>query len=75
MLKCHHVMHLSSDYLDGNLPLHRRLAIRLHLFICEACRRYLRQLRATVDALGGLSAPEVPEEALQRQVDALRKHL
>ena len=75
MLKCRHVMHLSSDYLDGTLPVHRRLAIRLHLFICDACRRYLRQLRATVGAMGRWPPPEVSEDALQSQIDALRKQL
>lgn len=73
MLTCRHVMHLSSDYLDGTLPWHRRLGIRLHLFICDACRRYLRQLRATAAVLGSWPLPEVTEDALQHQMELLRK--
>lgn len=75
MLNCRHVMHLSSEYLDGALPLHRRMAVRVHLFLCDACRRYLRQLRATVAAVGRWPEPKVSEDVLREQVDVLRKHL
>jgi hypothetical protein len=38
----------SSDLLiareDQNLPMHERLALRLHLAICTACPRFERQL-------------------------------
>jgi hypothetical protein len=43
----------------------------LHLFMCRHCRRYLRQLRAVVAALGRMPELEVPEEMVRRQVEAL----
>jgi hypothetical protein len=42
MLSCREVTERASDYLDRALPLRQRLAVRLHLFMCQHCRRYLR---------------------------------
>ena len=45
MLSCRELStHHASDYLDGGLPLRKRLAIGMHLAMCGACRRFLRQL-------------------------------
>jgi hypothetical protein len=30
---------------DGEMPLRQRVAVRLHLLFCEACTRFVRQLR------------------------------
>lgn len=59
MLVCRDVTELVSDYLERALPLRRRLAVRLHLLRCEACRRYINQMRKTVRLLahGRLVAP------------------
>jgi len=45
MLKCNEVAQNASAYLDGNLPPLSRWRIRLHLAMCENCRRFLEQLR------------------------------
>lgn len=71
MLSCREVTERASDYLDRALPLWQRLAVRLHLFMCQHCRRYLRQLRAVVTALGRMPELEVSEEMVRRQVEAL----
>jgi anti-sigma factor RsiW len=71
MLSCREVTERASDYLDRALPLRQRLAVRLHLFMCQHCRRYLRQLRAVVIALGRMPELEVPEEMVRKQVEAL----
>jgi predicted anti-sigma-YlaC factor YlaD len=59
MLVCRDVTELASDYLDHTLPVRRRLAVGLHLLRCEACRRYIDQLRKTVRLLarGRLGTP------------------
>ncbi len=36
---------------DRGLPLHERLALRLHLAICEACPRFERQLLTMRNAM------------------------
>ena len=54
MTSCRELTEQASDYLEHQLSRRRRLAIRLHLLICEGCRRYLRQYRAVCSALRGL---------------------
>ena len=45
MLSCRELStHHASDYLDGRLPLRKRLAIGIHLVVCSTCRRFLQQL-------------------------------
>ncbi|MEW5756020.1 MAG: zf-HC2 domain-containing protein [Pseudomonadota bacterium] len=51
MLNCRDVTEHASDYLDKTLPLGQRLKLRLHLFMCIHCRRYLKQLRVAIDLI------------------------
>jgi anti-sigma factor RsiW len=62
MLRCREVAELASDYVNGDLSRSRRLAVRLHLAICRACRRYLRQMRETVALLRALSREPVERD-------------
>jgi hypothetical protein len=43
MLNCKEASRLMSRRLDEPLPLGRRLALRLHLLLCDACRHFDRQ--------------------------------
>jgi hypothetical protein len=43
---CHEVQSQLTDYLEGALPLRRRLGLRLHLLLCRVCAGFLRGLRA-----------------------------
>jgi glutaredoxin 3 len=61
MLSCKELSERASDYLDGELSPWTRMEIRLHIFLCEHCRRYLRQLRLAVDTFA-LSAKTDDEE-------------
>ncbi len=64
MLSCREVTQHVSDYLDKTLPLGQRLKLRLHLFVCIHCRRYLKQLRATIGLIGQSEPkPLSPQEA------------
>lgn len=49
MIKCSELTHNASAYLDGDLPRLTRWSIRLHLMMCENCRRFVRQLQLTGD--------------------------
>lgn len=71
MLNCQEVTEKASEYLDNALPWRQRLEIRLHLFLCHHCRRYLRQLRTVTIAFREMSTSEVSEEAIERQVEKL----
>ena len=73
MLNCRQVTDRASDYLDEALPFWERFQMQLHLVLCHHCRRYLRQLRATVRVMSGLSKTEVPEDTVRQVLQRLRK--
>lgn len=75
---CHDVQTELTEYLEGRLPLQRRLGIWLHLLLCRVCAGFLRGLKA----LPGVAkralappakAPEAAALALARVKAALRK--
>ncbi len=39
---CDEIAHLTSQSLDRSLPWHERIAMKVHLAYCKACRRYRR---------------------------------
>ncbi|MBI5446311.1 MAG: anti-sigma factor [Deltaproteobacteria bacterium] len=45
MIRCREASQLASKALDVRLALKERLALRMHLFLCDACSRYRRQIR------------------------------
>ena len=46
MLSCRDLANVvASDYVDGNLGLRARFGVRMHLAMCENCRRFIKQLR------------------------------
>lgn len=51
MLTCREFDDFMADYLAKELPLRRRLDCWLHVSLCSACRKYLREYRRTI-ALG-----------------------
>ncbi len=51
MLSCKEVAQQASDYIDQQYSWRQRMAFRLHLFICSNCRRYINQLRNTIESL------------------------
>lgn len=58
MINCKQVADDASNYIDGHLPVTKRLAISLHLFICSHCRRYLKQLQSTTAAVAAFKPRE-----------------
>lgn len=47
MLRCRDLTEDASRLLDQDLPLPRRLRLRLHLALCSMCRTYMDQMRKT----------------------------
>jgi hypothetical protein len=45
MIDCREASRLISQNADRPLPLARRIQLRLHLFICDACSNFSRQVR------------------------------
>lgn len=80
MLTCKEASQLVSGTLDRRLRLTERLALRVHLLICDACARFAMQARflrraARVAGDDGRMLPEIrlPAAARERLVQVLRR--
>ena len=45
MLTCKEAIFLASKKMDGTLTWRERIALLLHVGLCDMCRRYLRDLK------------------------------
>jgi hypothetical protein len=76
MLRCREISELVSQSMERDLPLRRRLEVRMHLMMCRMCAGFARQMRLlrraareNPDRLGpDESSPEarLSEEARER---------
>ncbi len=74
MLSCKQLVAQSSDFLDKQLSLRERLAVRLHLAICYRCRRFIRQMRLSQAVVRKLPQGQIPElDALAARLAAARR--
>ncbi len=76
---CKEVEACMTDYMEGALPFHKRLGIRLHLMMCDLCSGLYRRLdvlsKLAKDLFAPPTTPPPPEAkvALDRALDAIRK--
>jgi predicted anti-sigma-YlaC factor YlaD len=68
---CRDVSALATDYMEGQLGLRRRLAVRLHLAICSGCRGFMQQMRRTVRLIGDLPVAPPPPDTEARLLATL----
>jgi predicted anti-sigma-YlaC factor YlaD len=74
MLSCKELVAQSSDYLDLQLSLRQRLAVRTHLAMCRNCRRFIRQMRLSQLVLRRLPQGQNAElDALAQRLAELRR--
>ncbi len=74
MIQCKDLTEEASDYLDGDLPLRKRIALFVHLVICRCCRNYLQQIRSTIKTVKVLQPKEketIDTQALAHKLHAL----
>ena len=71
-LNCQQVVELVTDYLEGSLGWRDRRRVEKHLRGCEACGRYLDQMRETLDLLGTVPVDTLSTEAQSTLLDAFR---
>ncbi|HEC73767.1 MAG TPA: zf-HC2 domain-containing protein [Methylophaga aminisulfidivorans] len=71
MFQCKDVAEEASNYLDGDLPLKKRIGILLHLMICRCCRNYLQQIRKTIKTITNI----YPKEQHNTDVKSLAEKL
>jgi predicted anti-sigma-YlaC factor YlaD len=72
---CRDVSEKVTDYLERALPTGQWLGVRWHLLQCDACRRYVRQMRQTMRLLAEsvLSPPATGiEDSVLRAAGAVR---
>ena len=69
---CIELVELLTDYLEGALPADEVAAVDAHLETCPACRTYLAQMRATIQALGSVPVETLPDEAYDTLLAAFR---
>jgi predicted anti-sigma-YlaC factor YlaD len=72
MLTCQELTELVTDYLEGRQSLGQRLRFEIHLGMCRHCRAYLRQMKETVHALGGLPNDEIPSDVSEQLLSRFR---
>lgn len=70
MLNCREITERSSDFIEGALPWHVRLQVRLHLLMCRFCGEYVRQMALVIRSLQGLRGPE-PSRQMHEELLAL----
>ncbi len=61
-MKCRDVTDLVTEYLEGRMSLADRVRFRLHIAVCPACKRYMRQMEMTVETLGELPPLDIPDD-------------
>lgn len=71
MFECKDVAEEASNYLDGDLPLGKRIGLLFHIVICSCCRAYLQQIRQTIRTVSVVR----PREASQVDTQALAERL
>ncbi len=54
MLKCNEIANLASDYLDKNLSWKESFSVKMHIFMCVHCRRFIRHLLSTIYIVQGM---------------------
>lgn len=60
-LSCKEASRLISESMDRRLSFTERIALRLHVSVCDACSRFTRQLLFLRRALNALPDPDEPE--------------
>jgi anti-sigma factor RsiW len=71
-LVCQQVVELVTDYLEGTMSRSERRRFDTHLRACPNCSAYLRQMRATIQAMGRLSTDDVAPAALDELTEMFR---
>jgi anti-sigma factor RsiW len=74
---CKELIDFLDDYVEGRLPLHRRLAFETHLLGCRDCRVYLRSYKSTIaltkESGEARASPPMPPDLTRAILDALSR--
>jgi anti-sigma factor RsiW len=71
-LSCQEMVELVTDYLEGTLEPRDHQRIAEHLSGCDACARYVEQMRETLNLLGTVPVDTLSPEARSTLLEAFR---
>ncbi len=71
-MTCRTLVELLTDYLEGALPDDERALLEAHLAACEACTRYLAQVRTTIRLTGMLREEDLAPDAREALLGVYR---
>lgn len=72
-MTCKQLVELVTDYLEGALPPDERARLEAHLAECVGCEIYVRQMRATIAALGALNEQDISPQAQAKLARVFRQ--
>ena len=72
-MNCARALDLVSEALDQALPPDQRIEFEEHLVECDACGRYVAQLRLSVEALKHLPPQGTPNLRRAELIEEFRK--
>ena len=65
MPSCKEMTELITDYLERRLSFVDRARFQMHIGMCQHCRRYLKQTKLSVAALGAMPPEPVPDDVMK----------
>lgn len=71
-LSCQQVVELVTDYLEDTMRRSERRRFEAHLRACRNCSAYLRQMQATIRALGTVTPDDLSPAAREELTDLFR---
>lgn len=71
-LGCQEMVELVTEYLEGTVGWRTRRRIAKHLNECDACGRYIEQMRETLRLLGTVPVDSLSAEAQSTLLAAFR---
>jgi anti-sigma factor RsiW len=62
-LTCEELVEVITDYVEGRMPVERRLLFEEHIAFCSGCETYVAQMRDAIRLTGTLREEDLSAEA------------
>jgi predicted anti-sigma-YlaC factor YlaD len=74
MLSCKEITENANSYLDRELTFFTRMKVKMHLILCENCRRYMDQLQLTIQSLSNFRRDDtVSDDIVDKVVRSMKE--
>jgi len=71
MYQCKDITEEVNNYIEGDVPLTKRIGLFFHFLMCSCCRNYLQQIRSTISIV----TTSQPKEKDSTDLKALAQQL